>query len=326
MSKWKLYWVASDGLEDCFVVAKNSRSAGRIEKDTNGFIDEDIEVTRIMDVPDEYEEIANKKFRKWSKEQKYNEHLDIDTLIAWPYYGEEWLLEKLGVEYRTIEEEQILINDFVITSSHIYSVGLKAMKEVYELTGEKSIDISNVNYEEMRESIEHMLGVCMTTIHRIENYITSSFIFAVGNKKYGNYTINEATQLWRDKLTFGKLIQLIEERYEINEDVRKSLILFLTQRNKIAHGLTKDERYDIDTIWGQKETAGYLALFLKNAWILEDIFESAYITTMCIGFHLMKDATENPELLKTIRNFKNDPIIAERISIFAEVFKIKDDS
>lgn len=67
MSKWKLYWVASDGFEDCFVVAKNSRSAARIEKDTNGFEDEDLEVTRIMDVPDRYEEVANKKFRQWSK-------------------------------------------------------------------------------------------------------------------------------------------------------------------------------------------------------------------------------------------------------------------
>lgn len=55
MSKWKLYWVASDGLEDCFVVAKNSRSARRIEKEMNGFEDEDIVVTRIMDIPDEYE-------------------------------------------------------------------------------------------------------------------------------------------------------------------------------------------------------------------------------------------------------------------------------
>ena len=34
MTKWKLYRVASDGLEDCFVVAKNSRSAKKIEKET----------------------------------------------------------------------------------------------------------------------------------------------------------------------------------------------------------------------------------------------------------------------------------------------------
>ncbi|MEA4849272.1 MAG: hypothetical protein VB106_18725 [Clostridiaceae bacterium] len=197
MSKWKLYWVASDGLEDCLVVAKNSRSARRIEKEMNGFEDEDIIVTRIMNIPDEYEEVANKKFRVWSKKQKCNERLNIDTLIAWPYYAEEWLLIELGAEYRTIEgERQILINDTVITPNHIYSVGLKAMKELSELTGEKFIDISNVSYEGMRKTIDYMLGVCMTTIHRIEDHITSSFIFAVGNKKYDNYTIDEATKFW----------------------------------------------------------------------------------------------------------------------------------
>ena len=105
MSKWKLYWVASDGLEDCFVVAKNFRSARRIEKEMNGFDDVDLKVTRIMNIPDEYEEVANKKFRKWEKEQRCNEHLNINTLISWPYYAEEWLLEKLGAEYRTIEGE-----------------------------------------------------------------------------------------------------------------------------------------------------------------------------------------------------------------------------
>lgn len=325
MSKWKLYWVASDGLEDCFVVAKNSRSARRIEKEMNGFEDEDIIVTRIMNIPDEYEEVANKKFRVWSKKQKCNEHLNIDTLIAWPYYAEEWLLKELGAEYRTIEgERQILINDTVITPNHIYSVGLKAMKELSELTGEKFIDISSASYEGMRETIDYMLGVCMTTIHRIENYITSSFIFAVGNKKYSNYTINEATTLWKDKFTFGKLIQLIEDRYEIDQVVHNSLNLFLTQRNKIAHGLTKDERYDVDTIWGQKEIVGYLALFLRNSWVLEDIVESAYISTMGIGFHLMKGEIKDPELLKIISDFENDPIIIEKINLFIDAFKMKD--
>ena len=37
MTKWKLYWVAFDGFEDCFVVAKNLRSAREIEKEINDF-------------------------------------------------------------------------------------------------------------------------------------------------------------------------------------------------------------------------------------------------------------------------------------------------
>ena len=37
----------------------------------------------------------------------------------------------------------------------------------------------------------------------------------------------------------------------------------------------------------------------------------------------MKDKTKDPELLKTINNFENDPIIIEKINLFVEAFKIK---
>lgn len=309
-----------------FVVAKNSRSAARIEKDMNGFEDGDIVVTRIMDVPDKYEKIANKEFCKWSKDNHCNKHLDRNALRAWPWYAKKWLLKELGAEYRTIEgEKQILINDIVITSDCIYSVGVKAMKEISELTGEKFIDITNVSYEGMREAIDKMLGVCLTTIHRIEALITDSFIFAVGNKKYDRYTIDEVMKLWKKRFTFGQLIQLIQERYEIDETVYNSLRLFLIQRNKIAHGLTKDERYDIDTVWGQKEIVGYIALFLKNAWVLGEIFESAYVVTMGVGFNLMENSEKDPELLKAINEFENDPNILDKVKLFSESFKMKVD-
>lgn len=325
MSKWKLYWVASDGLEDCFVVAKSSRSAKRIEKEMNGFENQDLRATRIMDIPDKYEILANRKFRDWSKKHDYNKHLDVENLIAWPYYADKWLLDELGAEYRTIEgKEEILINDFVITSDNIYPVGVRAMQELAELTGVKFPDISNVSYEGMRKTLDNMLGICITTIHKIENYITDSFIFAIGNEKYGEFTIKEVTKLWKRKLTFGKLIKLIQERYEIDEDIHHALILFLTQRNRIAHGLTKDERYEIETVWGQKELVAYLALFLRNAWLLEEVFESAFIVSIGVGFNLIKENSDNPELLKTISDFEKDPIIQDKVALFSEVFRMKD--
>lgn len=326
MSKWKLYWVASDGLEDCFVVAKNSRSAARIEKDMNGFDSEDLSVTRIMDIPDKYENIANKKFHEWSKKHHCNEHLSPNMLVAWPYYAEEWLLEELGVEYRTIEgKKEILINDMVITDGLIYPVGIRAMKQIAELNGEKFIDITNVSYEGMREVAERMLGICMTTIHKIEYLLTNSFIFAVGNKKYDDYTIGEAIKLWKEKFTFGRLIGLIKERHEFDETIDNALQLFLRQRNLIAHGLTKDERFDIDTEWGQKEIIGYIALFLRNAWTLEEVIESAYVCTIGLSFSIMKkEGIIEPELTKSIEQFEKDPYIQEKIALFSEVFKIKD--
>jgi hypothetical protein len=47
--------VSSDGYEDCFVVARNRRSAARVELDMNGFDPDDVEAERIGIVPREVE-------------------------------------------------------------------------------------------------------------------------------------------------------------------------------------------------------------------------------------------------------------------------------
>lgn len=326
MSKWKLYWVASDGYEDCFVVAKNSRSAKRVEKDMNGFEDEDLTVTRVKDIPDKYEQLADKIFREWSKKNNHNTHLAAKELTAWPYYAEEWLLKILGVESRYVEgQKEYLVEDIVYAPNKIYPIGLKAMKELYELDKEHSFDISKVSYEGIENVIKDMLGEAIVIIHRIEDYISNSFIFAMGNKKYDNYTIEEARNLWKKKFTFGKLINLMEEKFIIQEDVKASLLLFLEQRNKIAHGLTKYERYDIDTLWGQKEIIGYLTLFLTNAFVLEKVIRSAYTTSLGLGLEIVKNKskTSNPELNKDIEKFYLDSTIKEELNLFIHTFEMR---
>lgn len=329
MSKWKLYWVSSNGWEDCFVVAKNSRSAKRVEKDMNGFEDDDLEVTRVKDIPDKYEKMANKKFIDWSIKNNCNTHLNVEELQAWPYYAEDWLLKKLGAEFRYIDDQkEVLIDDIVYAPNKVYPVGLKSMKELYELTGDEILDITNVTYEGIDETIENILGECLIIIHRIEDYITNSFIFAVGNEKYSEYSIKELTKHWKEKFTFGKLIGLMKERFNIKPDVENSLQLFLHQRNKIAHGITKDERFDIDSLWGKKELVGFLALFIQNAHILEPIIQSAYIASMSLSYYLME---QNPSLCskkikREIKEFHSDPFVKYELEIFQEFFELKKDS
>jgi hypothetical protein len=49
---WNLYWVESDGIEDCFVVARNARSACRVETAMNGFEPAEVRAIRVMRIPD----------------------------------------------------------------------------------------------------------------------------------------------------------------------------------------------------------------------------------------------------------------------------------
>src|SRR5690625_1363845 len=132
MAKWKLYWVESDGYEDCFVVAKNSRSARSVEANMNGFHISDATATRIMDIPDEYEEKADQKFKEWSNVHA-PEQANNPDLHQWPWYADKWLLEDLGTQFRIIEdEEQTLLRDVVYTRKatgecYTYCIGAKAL-------------------------------------------------------------------------------------------------------------------------------------------------------------------------------------------------------
>lgn len=325
MRKWKLYWIISDGEDDCFVVAKNSRSARAVEKYGCWFLNEleDFDVIRVMDVPDKYELMAKKRYCKIN----VNEDIDINTLNIWPDYATDWLLKKLGAEIRVVDnKKEFLIDDIVYAPGYVYPIGKRAMKELYEFDSDRKMDITDVSYEGIDEAIERMLGKAITTIHRIENYITESYIFGIGVERFSKYPIWEMTKLWKDKLTFGRLINLMEENFIINDDIKKSLQLFLTQRNKIAHGLTMDERFNIDTFWGKKEIVGYLALFLKNASLLEPAIESAYIFTIGLSFYIMKSSGDkfDKEQEKLMKKFEKDPNVQEKLNIFFGVFEFKE--
>lgn len=325
MSKWKLYWVMSDGEEDCFVVAKNSRSARAVEKYGCWFLNEleDFDVIRVMDIPDKYELMAKKRYCKTN----VNEDIDINTLNIWPDYATDWLLKKLGAEIRVVEDKkEFLIDDMVYAPGCVYPVGKRAMKELFEFDSDRKMDITNVSYEGIDGVIERMLGRAITTIHRIENYIMESYIFGLGVKKYEHYSIDEMVKFWKEKLTFGRLINLMEENFIINDDIKKSIQLFLTQRNKIAHGLTMDERFNIDTFWGKKETVGYLALFLKNASLLENAIESAYIFTVGLSFYIMKSSGDkfDKEQERLMEKFEKDHNVQKKLNIFFEVFQFKE--
>jgi len=324
MSKWKLYWVMSNGEEDCFVVARNSRSACAVDKYGCWFLNEieDFDVIRVIDIPDKYELMAKKRYCKINKKEVD----DINDLSIWPDYATDWLLKKLGADIRIIDnKKEFLIDDIVYAPGYVYPIGKKMVKELLEFDSDLKINISNINYDNLDEIIEMLLGRSIIAIHRIENYITESYIFGVGVERFSKYSILEMMKLWKEKFTFGKLLNLMEENFVINNDIKNSLQLFLTQRNKIAHGLTTDERYDINTIWGKKEIVGYLALFLKNACLLEPAVESAYTFSVGLSFYIMKNSGDkfSVEQETLMKQFEFDPLIIDKLNIFFSVFKFK---
>jgi hypothetical protein len=177
-SQWNLYWVESDGIEDCFVVARNSRSACRVEIEENGFDVGDVRATKIMRISQDVgATYRTKRNRKWPGY----------------VYGKE-LFEKLGAQFRTVDGKQEMLLDDVVYAveddhapcsiSRERTIGKRA---VLELRAEPEI----ANYEYHDEDkwdgpTNHLitaLGICLATCQQIEHYIASSFLLGISKKQ-----------------------------------------------------------------------------------------------------------------------------------------------
>lgn len=319
MAIWKLYWVESDGYEDYFVVAKNSRSAKSVEIHMNGFDSDEVTATRILDIPDKYEKIANAEFLEWSKVNAPAQ-ANNDKLKKWPWYADKWLLEKLGAKFRTYDDkQQTLLRDVVYSAEptgqkFVYTIGAKALSErnpelpLYDnYENEPEIDIQNILHQAM--------GLAMTKCHEIETLFSRSFVFGVSEKQKKKYdTILDFFKGW-EKKTFGNLIRSMQESFEIDDEVNQALTLFLDMRNQLVHGITTKPRYDISTDWGQRELIAFLDVFLTLCVPILTIAASCFEFSIAFGNeYLIGDHEEKMPIEQ------NDDLL----SLFIGTFKLKD--
>ena len=274
---WNLYWVESDGFEDCFVIARNSYSARRVEMDMNGFNLDDVRATKIMRIP----KVAEHSYRK-----QHNKREDR----SWPGYAyDKKFFASLGAEFRKIEQqEEMLLCDVVYAVDEYVpcsmykrrSIGLKAATELRELPElDQKYDEEDIWLEPEIHLIT-ALGMCLARCQLIEHYITESFLFGISKKQKQKYsTINDLKMGWKKK-TLGNMLATIEEAWEINPIVKENLELFLRNRNLLIHGLTTDDRYDIRTRWGQLELWAFLSFFDVHSRIVKKAFRASYFSSI----------------------------------------------
>lgn len=101
MTNWKLYWVIVPHveIENCFIIAKNSRSAACVEESSDGFESGTTKAIMIKNIPEYLEERAINEFREWSVINA-PEQSNKPDLHPWPGYADEWILKELGAEIK----------------------------------------------------------------------------------------------------------------------------------------------------------------------------------------------------------------------------------
>lgn len=110
MSTWALYWVTIDCSpdENCFIVAKNSRSASSLEQLSSGLNSGDATAQRIVRVPEELEKNILKKYKESKKKLDEKRRENIPT-HPWPNYACKEVLEYFNIFFRWIDGKETAI-------------------------------------------------------------------------------------------------------------------------------------------------------------------------------------------------------------------------
>ena len=177
---WYLYWVESDGIEDCFVIARNSRSARSIEYHMNGFEFSEVQATKIMRIPTPVEV----SYRKSRKHKEY----------PWPEYAaEKDFFKALGAQFRTIDDcEEMLLEDVVYgveeyAPGGIYKIRTIGIKAIEELRKALKRDLKYDDEDIWKGPVIHLitaLGICLVRCQQIEHYISQSFLFGISKSLF----------------------------------------------------------------------------------------------------------------------------------------------
>jgi hypothetical protein len=312
---WNLYWVESDGLEDCFVVARNSRSACSVESRENGFEIEFARAVKIMRVP-RSAEISYKR--------------SIDYKRPWPgyVYGKKFF-KHLGAQFRKNEKQEEMLLQEVVYNVDRYapcemikarSIGAKALAEM-----EREIPDPKHDEEDIWQApVIHLitaLGICVVRCQQIEHYIANSFILGISKKqkqKQKYKTIDDLRAGWKRK-TLGNMLMSIEEAWIIHPVVKVSFELFLENRNALIHGIATSDQYDLRTLWGQHELLAFLRFFDIHSRMVKKAFRASYYASIDFG---IKNWGTPPGTPQKIFNKKQK----EEMGLFVEFFSPRLDS
>jgi hypothetical protein len=302
---WSLYWVYSDGLEDCFVVARNVRSAIKVDREMNGFEPGQIGATKVCSIP---ESVA-----RWQQRR-----LEREGGSAWPWYARDSLLKKLGAQFRERDGlEEVLIEDVVYAAGQpARTIGKRFLDE---FRGDPSIAAygEEDRYSGRQIILCNLLGICVARCHQIESYISDSFILAVSAKEKDRYkTIDELRNAWRKK-TLGQLVRTIEESYDLEPLFKQALDWFVQHRNRLIHGLTTDLQFDIESAWGQDEIIAFLVLFEMMSRLVRKAFRACFLCSMDLGIHVFGAPEGMAKSIKWTRKQRDE------MSLFPEFFRLK---
>ena len=303
--RWCLYWIAYDGEEDCYVVARNWRSALSYDANYCGYNPEYAAVAKVVSIP------ASKArffFKRKSRGEK---------ISAAPRHADNQLIKSLGGEQRNSEEGlETRFDDLVYTTeaadtAYPREIGSRFLKNLHKSQLYKGFGEED-SYDYGKRILFELMGACLARVQEIEFLIAHSFVFAVADPQKHKYkTITDWVQSWKKK-TFGRMIRDIEHSFVMDQQMKEALHAFKDMRNLFVHGITMSDKFHIDDPWGRDELVAFLAKFEFISRAVRKAFRSSYYASIDFGNEFLLDGEKKAPLTKKQK---------EEIYIFTEFFE-----
>lgn len=133
-----------------------------------------------------------------------------------------------------------------------------------------------------------MMGLALTLLHEIEQELAEAFYVGLTEKQKKKHpTVNDLIAA-RSKMTFGQLVNLMKEQWQLDHGFDRFLDAFVDERNQFVHSLTTQEGFGILRKRDRNRLRKRLGHFINQAFLAKRLFRAARYTTVDFAQYWLK--------------------------------------
>jgi len=137
----------------------------------------------------------------------------------------------------------------------------------------------SAHVDDMQEVCAKM-GLCLAMLHEIEDKFAKSILFGLNerDKRKGR----PFKEVWasRDEMTFGRLVMIMKEKWNLNPELEEFLETFVKERNVFVHRLTSAKGFSLRSKRDRKRLEKRVDRFMELAFVANRLFTSALYTSI----------------------------------------------
>ena len=162
-----------------------------------------------------------------------------------------------------------------------------------------------------------LMGLSLTVLHEIEENFSEAFFLGLNERDRRRGTTFSELRKTREKMTFGRMISIMREEWELHPLFDAFISFFAEERNFFIHKLTATKGYNIRLKRDRERLKKRVVFFLNMTLLAEEIFRTAFWASVEMAKILVEEKDGKKIPLEIPDEIKTD------ISTFLQLCKYK---